>query len=33
MRDATLDKAIERMKESIDPELLDAYLKAAGYSS
>ena len=33
LRDATLDKAIERMKESIDPELLDAYLKAAGYSS
>lgn len=33
LKAATLDKAIERMSETIDPELMDAYLAAAGYTA
>ena len=33
LREATLDNAIERMRDSVDPALLDAYLAAAGYTA
>lgn len=32
LKTATLDNAIARMEETIDPALMDAYLKAAGYT-